>query len=93
MRILECQVHEALVVITIVLFQFLDMLSQEAAVIQSFFLFKAVIQILQYSQENTYVGVSFQLSSRPEGSNFIYKGLQHRCSPLNIAKFLRTFFS
>ena len=38
------------------------------------------LKISQYSQENTCVGV------------FIKKRLQHRCFPVNIAKFLRTPF-
>ena len=40
---------------------------------------KVVLKILQYSQENT-----------RQGCNFIKKRLQHRCFPVNIAKFLRT---
>ena len=38
------------------------------------------LNILQYSLENTCVGVGF----------FIKKRLQHRCFPVNIVKFLRT---
>ena len=40
---------------------------------------KLLLKILQYSQENTYVGVSF-----------IKRRLQHRWFPVNIAKCLRT---
>ena len=40
---------------------------------------KLLLKILQYSQENTCVGVSF-----------IKRRVQHRCFPVNIAKCLRT---
>ena len=43
-------------------------------------------QILQISQENTCVGVSFL---GPKARNFIKKRLQHRCFPVKFAKFLR----
>ena len=43
------------------------------------FIDKAVLKILQYSQENTCVEVC----------NFIKKRPQHMCFPVNIAKFLR----
>ena len=34
----------------------------------------------------------FNKLADPQGCNFIKKRLQHRCFPLNIAKFLRTAF-
>ena len=40
---------------------------------------KLLLKILEYSQENTCVGVSF-----------IKRRAQHRCFPVNIAKCLRT---
>ena len=43
-----------------------------------------VLKILQYSQENTFVGL--------QAFNFINKRLQHRCFPMNSAKFLKTDF-
>ena len=49
--------------------------------------------ILQYSQENTCVGVPFKESCRFEARKSIKRRLQHRCFPVNIAKFLRTAFS
>ena len=51
---------------------------------------KLFLNILQYSQESTVVGVSFSESCRPEPCNFIKKKLQHRCFSVNIAEFLRT---
>ena len=41
-------------------------------------------KISQYSQENACVGLSSLIKS------FMKKRLQHRCFPVNIAKFLRT---
>ena len=43
---------------------------------------KAVLKNLQYSQENTFIGVS--------SYNFIKKRVQHSCFPVNITKFSRT---
>ena len=43
---------------------------------------KRFLKISQYSQQNTFVGVSFWYRS----------ALKHRCFPSNIAKFLRTAF-
>ena len=43
-----------------------------------------ILEILQYSQENTCAGVSF--------CNSITKKFQHTCFPVNIAKCLRTTF-
>ena len=43
---------------------------------------RAVLQNLQYSPENTCVGVSLYCS-------FIKNRLQHRCFPVNIVNFLR----
>ena len=43
------------------------------------------LKILQISQENTCVGVSLQACF-----NFIKKKLEHRCFPMNNAKFLKT---
>ena len=42
---------------------------------------KLFAKILQYSQDNICVGVSFNITK---------KGLQYRCFPVNIAKFLGT---
>ena len=43
------------------------------------------LKIPQYSKKNTCVVVSFK------AYNFIKKGLQHSCFPVNIMKFYRTF--
>ena len=51
---------------------------------------KVFLKISQKSQENTCVGVSFNKISGLNAYNFITKRLQHRCFPVNIAKFLRT---
>ena len=40
------------------------------------------LEILQYSRENNFVGVSFQQSCRPEGLQLIKKRLQHSCFPV-----------
>ena len=54
--------------------------------------------MLQYSQKNTYVGVSFfckafSSETLTEGLKLLYllikKRLQHRCFPMNIKKFLK----
>ena len=45
---------------------------------------KMFLKILQYSRENTCVGVSEGLQL------YLKKTLQHECFPVNIAKFLRT---
>ena len=48
---------------------------------------KVFLKIFRHSQKNTCVGVSFSgLNVR----NLIKKRLQHRCFPMNIAKFLKT---
>ena len=49
-------------------------------------------EILQYSQENTCIGVPFQEIVGLEPSKSIKRRRQHRCFPVNIAKFLRTAF-
>ena len=41
-------------------------------------------------QENICVGVFFNNGAGFQGGNFIKMRLQHRCFPVNIAKFLRT---
>ena len=51
---------------------------------------KAVLKILEYSQENTCVGAPFHKVTGLVACNFIKKRLQDRCFPVNIAKFLRT---
>ena len=43
----------------------------------------------QYSQENICVGVSFNKIVVLQGLQLIKMRLQHRCFPVNIAKFLR----
>ena len=43
-----------------------------------------------YSQENTFVGAFFDKVAGFQAWNLIKKRLQHRCLPVNIAKFLRT---
>ena len=47
-------------------------------------------KILQQSRENTCAGVTFWLSYRPRGLQFVKKRLQHRCFLVNIVKFLTT---
>ena len=47
---------------------------------------KVILKILEISQENTCVGVFLIKSVK----NFVKKRLQHRCSPVKFAKFLRT---
>ena len=46
------------------------------------------IKISQYSQENNCVRVSFLIKF--QAYNFIKNGLQHRCFPVDIARYLRT---
>ena len=48
------------------------------------------LKILQYSLENTCVGVFFSKIARLQGCNFIKKKLQHRCFRVKFEKFLRT---
>ena len=53
---------------------------------------KLSLKILRYSQENTYVGVSFLVklqAFRPSG-NCIKKGLKHKHFIVNIGTFIRT---
>ena len=47
---------------------------------------KVILKILEISQENTCVGVFLIKSVK----NFVKKRLQHSCSPVKFAKFLRT---
>ena len=49
----------------------------------------AVLKNFAVSQENTCVGVSFKLQ---RSAFLLEKRLQHRCFPVNVAKFLRTVF-
>ena len=49
---------------------------------------KVFLKILQISQENTCVGMLLTKFVK----SFIKKRLQHRCFPVNFAKFLRTHF-
>ena len=53
---------------------------------------KMFFGISQYSQKDKCVGVSFNKIAVLKACNFIKKKLQHRCFPVNIAKFLRTAF-
>ena len=54
---------------------------------------KSFLTVLQYSQKNTCVGVSFfNKVVGLKACNFIKKRLQHRCFPVIIANFLRTAF-
>ena len=49
------------------------------------------LKILQYSQENTcWFPVLIDLQASRPATSFKKKRLQHRCFPMNIAKFLRT---
>ena len=48
------------------------------------------LKISQISQENTCVGVSFWWGLMRFWCRPLKKSLQHRCVPVNIAKFLRT---
>ena len=50
---------------------------------------KLFLKILQYSQENTCVGVSL-ITFQDEIPANTFKRLQHRCVPVSIAKILRT---
>ena len=52
---------------------------------------KFLLKILQCLQENTCVEVYFINNSEdPKACNYIKKRLQHKCLPVNTAKFLRT---
>ena len=52
---------------------------------------KSFLKNSQYSQKSTCVGVSFCIKKQAFSlQNFIKKTLQHRCFPVNIAKFLKT---
>ena len=51
-----------------------------------------LLEISQNSQENTSVRVSFLTKLQISACNFIKKSLQHRCFPVNLAKFLRAPF-
>ena len=51
-----------------------------------------VLKMSQYSQEITCVGVSFLKKFGHQACSFIRKKLQHKCFPVNVAKFLRTPF-
>ena len=62
---------------------------------------KGFLKILHYSQENTCVEVSFNktnfrihrnLNECLKACNFIKKRHQHRCFPVNLAKFFVTLF-
>ena len=52
---------------------------------------RCFLQLLQYSQENTCVGVTLTKFPASKPANLL-KRVQHSCFPMNIAKFLRTFF-
>ena len=51
-----------------------------------------VLKILQYSQENACVGVSFLFVGTFRPATLSKKRLQHMCFFVNIAEFLRTAF-
>ena len=51
---------------------------------------KTFLKILQNSQENTCVRVSFSINLEASGLQVYLKRLQHRCVPVNFTKFLRT---
>ena len=51
---------------------------------------KVFLKISQISQENVFVGVSFNKIEGLKTWNFIKKRLQGRCFPLKFARFLRT---
>ena len=51
---------------------------------------KLLLKILQYSQDNICVGVSFNRVAGLYGCNVVKKRLQHSCFLVNIAKFFRT---
>ena len=51
---------------------------------------KVFLKISQISQENVFVGVSFNKIEGLKTWNFIKKRLQDRCFPLKFARFLRT---
>ena len=53
---------------------------------------KVFLKILQISQENTFVGVSFNKVVGLKACNFIKKRLQHKCFPVNNVKFFRTAY-
>ena len=48
------------------------------------------LKILQISQENICVGVSYLQSCKPSGCNFTKKGPIHRCFPVKFEKMWRT---
>ena len=50
------------------------------------------LKISQYSQENTFVGVSLNKAANYQGCNFIKTRLQHWCFPVNIAKTFQNSF-
>ena len=62
------------------------------AAVRRYFSKQVFLEISQYSQQITCVGVSFKKVAGLNASNVIKKRLQHRCSPVNFAKFLRTAF-
>ena len=47
---------------------------------------------LQCPQENTNLESLFNKAASLKACNFIQKKLEHRCFPVNIAKYLRTAF-
>ena len=56
---------------------------------------KAFLEVLQNSQKNTCVRVSFLIKSQAIGlkpPTIIKKRLWHECFPVNFAKFVRTTF-
>ena len=53
---------------------------------------KVFLKILQNSQENPCVRVSFLIKLQAPLATLLKKRLWHRCFPVNFAKFLRTLF-
>ena len=54
---------------------------------------RAFLKILQYSQETPVLESLFNELAGLQACKFIKKKLQHRCFPVNIAKFLRAAFA
>ena len=53
---------------------------------------KLLLQILQNSQENTCLRVSFLIKLQARPATLLKKRLWHRCFPVNFAKFVRATF-
>ena len=53
---------------------------------------EVLLKISQYSEETPVLKSLFNEAAGLKAFNFIKKRLQHRCFPVNIAKFLKTAF-